>query len=229
MGRSRQGAFLLQKGASAQKALAKKTRPSLRIPNSGDGPVPFPWVRSGCTFSSGGSFETNCCWEKRGRGGGRRKAFQPKPEHNGVPKVSLDGKDMLLSTPGRAVPASQSPGLDLLHSGQQPRSLLAGLGWTGSGGRGVAWGCCQDSQGAEESLACRAGMVSGIRAPAVLLSPQGRGHPRRPPERGLEYPSRTQRGPSVSRQGSHQWTLGSEAWPCPDTPGAWGIPRSLGF
>ena len=39
---------------------------------------------------------------RRGKGGRCRKAFQLKPEHNGVPKISFDRKDiMLLSTPGR--------------------------------------------------------------------------------------------------------------------------------
>ena len=49
-GRSRQGSFLLQEGAGAQKAPAKKKRPSLLVPSAGDGPVPFPLVRSGRTF-----------------------------------------------------------------------------------------------------------------------------------------------------------------------------------
>ena len=49
-GRSRQGSLLKQKGAGAQKARSKKKRPSLFIPNAGDVPVPFPLVRSGCTF-----------------------------------------------------------------------------------------------------------------------------------------------------------------------------------
>ena len=34
--------------------------------------------------------------------GGRRKAFQPKLEHNGVPKISFDGKDMMLLSTGSA-------------------------------------------------------------------------------------------------------------------------------
>ena len=46
-----------------------------------------------------GQFETNCYWEKRERGGGRRRAFQLKQEQNGVTKISFDRKDiMLLST-----------------------------------------------------------------------------------------------------------------------------------
>ena len=49
-GRSRQASLLLQKGTGAQKAPAKKKRPSLFIPNAGDVPVPFPLVRSGSTF-----------------------------------------------------------------------------------------------------------------------------------------------------------------------------------
>ena len=71
MGRPRQGSFLLQEAPVLKKrAHVKKERPSLCIPNAGDGPVPFPWVRSGRTFFSGGSFETDCYWEKRERGQG---------------------------------------------------------------------------------------------------------------------------------------------------------------
>lgn len=70
-GRPRQGSFLLQEAPVLKKrAHVKKERPSLCIPNAGDGPVPFPWVRSGRTFFSGGSFETDCYWKKRERGQG---------------------------------------------------------------------------------------------------------------------------------------------------------------
>ena len=100
----------MQKGAGTQKGYsksrAKKKRPSLFIPNAGDVPVPFPLVRSECTFFWVGQFETNCYWEKRERGGGWQEGgsagrwFSQKPEQNGVTKMSFDKKDiMLLSTP----------------------------------------------------------------------------------------------------------------------------------
>ena len=58
-----------------------------------------PWGRSGRTFFSVGSFETNCYWEKRERGGGRRRVSPLQLEQSGVTKVSFDRKDvMLLST-----------------------------------------------------------------------------------------------------------------------------------
>lgn len=96
-GRPWQGAFLLHEGAGAQKSRAPNKGPSPFLRKAGDGPVPFPRVGSGRTFFPGGSFETNCSWEKRERGGGRRRAFRLKPEHNGVPKASCDREDVVSS------------------------------------------------------------------------------------------------------------------------------------
>ena len=68
---------------------AKKTRPSLSIPNAGDIPVPFPLVRSGCTFFS------VCCAMKE------QRPCQPRRSKLGVfitnqghtlPKSSLSVK-----------------------------------------------------------------------------------------------------------------------------------------
>jgi len=60
---------------------------------------PSHWSGQGA-HSSRWPIETNCCWEKKERGGRRRRRFQLKPEHNGLAKISLDRKDvMLLSTP----------------------------------------------------------------------------------------------------------------------------------
>ena len=56
--------------ARVLKKLAKKKRPSLFICNTGDAPVPFPWIRPGCLFCLVGYFETNCYWEERERGEG---------------------------------------------------------------------------------------------------------------------------------------------------------------
>ena len=122
MGGSRQASLLLWKSAGAQKAHAKKKRPSLFIPNAGDVPVAFPRVRSGCTFFLVGSLETDCYWEKRERRGGHRKVFQLKPEQNGVTKISFDRKDItLLSTCRRVSPGCGEPGGIVLKPASEKR------------------------------------------------------------------------------------------------------------
>ena len=86
-------------GRRCSKGPCKEERTLPIDPNAGEGPVPFPWVGSGRTFFSVGSFGAHWCWEKRERGGGCRRAFQLKPEQNGGTEISFDRKDiMLLST-----------------------------------------------------------------------------------------------------------------------------------
>lgn len=94
-GRSRQGSFLLQEGAGAQKAPAKKKRPSLLVPSTGDGPVPFPWVRPGRKLFSVGSFETDLLGEA-GKRRGSQEGVSAMREQHGVTKVSFDRKDVIL-------------------------------------------------------------------------------------------------------------------------------------
>ena len=87
--------YFCRRARILQKAQAKKKIPSLFIPNAGEGPVPFPWVRSGAHSSQLANWN-NCCWEKRERRGGHRRAFQPKPEQIRVTKISFDRKDIIL-------------------------------------------------------------------------------------------------------------------------------------
>ena len=98
-GRSRQGSFLVQKGAGAQKVQARKRRASLFIPKAGEVPVPFPLVRSGAHSSRLANLKQAVAGRKGKRwaaGQGRRRAFQPKAEKNGVTRISFGRKDIML-------------------------------------------------------------------------------------------------------------------------------------
>ena len=128
-GRSQQGSLLLLKGAGAQKGRAKKKRPFLFISKGvqrrKDPPYlsltqatflsPSHWSGQGA-HSSRWPIETNCCWEKRERGGRRRRWFQLKLEHSGLAKISLDRKDVILLS-------TQAP-----EKGEEMASVL---GWNG--------------------------------------------------------------------------------------------------
>ena len=71
------------------------------MPNAGVDLSPARGSGQGA-HSSRGAIETGCSWEKRERGRGGRRAFQPKPERNGVAKISFDRRDILsLCTLGR--------------------------------------------------------------------------------------------------------------------------------
>ena len=95
-GRSRQGSLLLQKGAGTQKAREEKTLPIYPECRWYTCPLPTGQVRAHILLSW--RIETNCCWEKRERGGGRRRASQLKPEPNGTTEISFDRKDVLIFT-----------------------------------------------------------------------------------------------------------------------------------
>lgn len=83
--------FTSAEGRGYSKSTRQEEKTSLFIPNSGDVPVHFPWVTSGLPlFSVGGGRG----WEM-GRWG-HRKVFHPKPEQNGVTKISFDRKDIML-------------------------------------------------------------------------------------------------------------------------------------
>ena len=95
-GRSRP-ALPLQKGAGAHPARGSRDPPCLSLTRGCTCALPGGQGRAHILL--GGLVETGCSWEKRERGGGRRRAFQSKPECNGVTKISLDRRDiMLLST-----------------------------------------------------------------------------------------------------------------------------------
>ena len=99
MGGSRQASLLLWKSAGAQKAHAKKKRPSLFIPNAGDVPVPFPRVRSGRTFPPLAHLKqmvTGRRGKEEGVAGGR---FSRNQNRGKTESPSFDRRDVtLLST-----------------------------------------------------------------------------------------------------------------------------------
>ena len=88
-------------GHRHSKKCTRQTKdPPLFLPNAGDAPVPFPWVRSGRTFFPVGSLKQIVAG-KRGKQEGGRRGISAETEQNGVAKISFDTKDiMLLSTVG---------------------------------------------------------------------------------------------------------------------------------
>ena len=75
---------------SSKKHVCRTKDPPLFVPNAGDVPVPFPWVRSGHTFFPVGSLKQIVLGRRGKEEGGCRKAFWLKPEQNGVTKISFD-------------------------------------------------------------------------------------------------------------------------------------------
>ena len=99
MGRSRQGSLLLQKGMGTQKVHAKKKRPYLFIPNALMYLFASHWSGQGAHSSRLANLKQIVTGRRGKEEGGHKKAFQLKPEQNGVTKISFDRKDiMLLST-----------------------------------------------------------------------------------------------------------------------------------
>ena len=90
-GTSRQGSLLLQKGAVTPKAHAKKKRPPCLSLTQ----VMYLSTSHGSRQGSRCSLLAGVGGGRWG-GGGRRKVFHPKPEQNGVTKISFDRKDIML-------------------------------------------------------------------------------------------------------------------------------------
>ena len=85
-GRSRP-ALPLQKGAGAHPARGSRDPPCLSLTRGCTCALPGGQGRAHILL--GGLIETACSWEKRERGGGGRRAFQPKPERNESPRFPL--------------------------------------------------------------------------------------------------------------------------------------------
>ena len=91
----------MQKGTGPPKSTCRTKDPPLFIPKAGDVPVPFHGSGQGTPSSWSADRNKLLLGEEGKRKGveGGRRAFQPKPEPNGVTKISFDRRDMMsLST-----------------------------------------------------------------------------------------------------------------------------------